>query len=822
VFDALATIVYRLRWLILPLGIFLLVISYAGKDAALAGLSTHLGGLSSTESGRASDVISKNLAQGGGDVLVVFDARSLSARGDTRDEYVRLVREALAPIDAAVAATLELPEDQRNGRPISMRTFYAGGTPLQIGTGDPRVTLAFVDLGGTSDQKKDGIEPNVIIPLENHFRTLANSDPQFREQFAANGSRTRFNIYVTGGAATSQEAAELSRKDSHRADRISLPLTLIMLIMIFGGVIAAIQPLFIGFLAAGVAIVMLGLFGRIVTVSNVAGTVTAVLGLGLSIDYALLIVTRYREEMRRDSTNVLAALQRTMNSAGRSVLFSGLAVATGVLSLMFVPLVAFRSLALAGCVTALFAVMGALFILPAVLSIAGPNINRFNVFTIFQRPTATTRATGAREPLFRRLAVFVVGHALPIAIVSIVFLAILAIPAFSMRLGSSDYRILPESSDVRRGYEVLVQSFGTGAAEPIQIAYQDPNLLTPDGIGRLWDYVHNQVMTRPGIARGAEGVPAVESAVSVLDSRLTNLPREQQRELYVSLVPVLARIEAPPSIRLPNGETLNQTEFEGFLTLRDAIIRGDTALIQVSPTGDPQSNEARDLVRELRAVRPALPATALVGGTPASTLDYVDEIISAIPLVVLFVFVLTYVVLWALLGSLTLPLIAFVLNVLSLGASFGALVFIFQEGHFTEVLRFSRLGVLDATTPIVLFAVTFGLSMDYQVFLLSRIREEYDRTGSVEDGIINGLARTAGIITGAAATLLVVLAAYGTASNALVKSLTVGMFIAVLVDATIVRTFLVPSVLKLVGRPVWFSPPAITYVWQRLGLAERT
>jgi RND superfamily putative drug exporter len=823
VFDALATFVYRLRWLILPIGIVLLVVSYAGKDKALEGLSSHLGGSNKTESGRAGTILSKNLANGGGDVIVVFDANNISARGDTRDEYVRLVQEALAPVQARIQAALAEPESERAGEPISLRTFYQGGTPLQIGSGDPKVTMALIDMAGTSDQKKNGIVANIITPLENQFRTLANSDPQFKAEFGENGSLTNFRIYITGSAATSEEAAQLSKSDSHRADRISLPLTLIMLIMIFGGVVAAIQPLFIGFLAAGVAIVMLGLFGRVITVSNVAGTVTAVLGLGLSIDYALLIVTRFREEMRDESSDVLEALKRTMNTAGRSVLFSGLAVATGMMSLAFVPLVAFRSLALAGCITALFAVVGALFILPAVLSIAGSNINRFNIFHLFRRGHTAQAEPNTDGGFFLRLAEFVVRHPLPIAVVSLIFLGILAIPAFRMRLGTSDYRILPESSNVREGYEVLVQSFGTGAAEPIKIAYQDPNLLTPEGIGRMWDYVHEQVITRPGIAAGANNVPAVESAVSVLDSRLTSLSPQNQRALYVSLVPILARVqEVPSSLPLPNGETVSRAELEAFVTLRDAIIQGDTALIQVSPSGDPQSGEARDLVKALRDDRPASPATALVGGTPASTLDYVDEVVDAIPMVVLFVFILTYVVLWALLGSVTLPLIAFVLNIISLGASFGALVFIFQEGHFTGLLRFSELGVLDATTPVVLFAVTFGLSMDYQVFLLSRIREEYDRSGEVRTGIVNGLARTAGIITGAAATLLVVLAAYGTASNALVKSLTVGMFIAVLVDATVVRTFLVPSVLMLVGRPAWYSPQGLTRVWQRLGLAERS
>jgi uncharacterized membrane protein YdfJ with MMPL/SSD domain len=502
------------------------------------------------------------------------------------------------------------------------------------------------------------------------------------------------------------------------------------------------------------------------------------------------------------------------------VLFSGLAVAAGVMSLAFVPLVAFRSLALAGAVTALFAVVGALFILPAVLSLVGHNIDRFNIFSLFRRGRAATPTTEG-SPLFRRIAQFVVRYPLPVAIVTIVVLLIVAIPFLNMRLGTSDYRILPSDSNVREGYEVLISAFGTGAAEPIKIAYQEPNLLTPEGIGRFWDYVHNQVMTQPGIQRGAGGIPAVESAVSIVDSRLQSLTPQEQRAAYMALVPVLARVENPPSITLPNGQTLSRGELDAFITLRNAMIQGDTALVQVSPSGDPQSDEARRLVEELRDNRPAAPATALVGGTPASTLDYVNEVIGAVPWVVLFVFVLTCLVLWALLGSVTLPPVAFLLNVLSLGASFGALVFIFQEGHFTDILRFTKLGVLDATTPVVLFAVTFGLSMDYQVFLLSRIKEEYDKSGTVDGGVVGGVAHTGGIISGAAATLLVVLAAYGTASNALVKSLTVGMFIAVLVDATLVRTFLVPSVLKLMGRPAWYSPAGLHRFWQRLGLSER-
>lgn len=817
-FNVLAEIVYRARWLILPLGFLLLTLSYAGKDKALSSLSNQIGGLSETESSRAGKILSDNLAHGSGDIQIVFDAATLSADGATRGEYARLVSEALAPIAADIAASAELPPDERAGHATTLRTFYQGGTPLQIASGNPKVTLAFVDLAGNSDQKKKGLEPNIIGPLEANMRTLANRDPQFREQFGENGSRTKFRVYVTGGAASSLEASAIGKADAHRADRISLPLTMIMLIMIFGGVIAAVQPLFIGFLAAGVAVVTLGLFNQFFDVSNVAGTVTAVLGLGLSIDYALLLVTRFREEMKDESRDVLEALKRTLNTAGRSVLFSGLAVAIGLNSLAFIPLVAFRSLAVAGSVTALMAITGALIVLPAVLAITGPNINRFNVLAMLHR-RRSAGATGS--PFFQRLAQFVVRYPAPIAVVTIVVLLVLAIPVRNMRLGTSDFRILPDSSTVRDGYEVLIQSFGAGSAEPAKIAYQDPNLLTPEGIGRMWDYVHNQVMPLPGIARGPADIPAVESAVSVLDSRLVGVPPQEQRALYMVAVPIVTSISNPPPIPLPSGGTLSRDEIEAFLGLRDALIKGDTALIQVTPSGDPQSTEARELVKELRDNRPPLPATALVGGTPASTVDYVREVTQNVPLMVLFIFVLTYVVLWALLGSVTLPLIGFVLNVISLGASFGALVFIFQEGHFSEILRFSPLGVLDATTPVVLFAVTFSLSMDYQVFLLSRIREEYDRTGDVTTGIVNGLWHTAGIITGAALTLLAVLAAYGTASNALVKSLTVGMFIGVLVDATIVRMFLVPSVLKLAGKLGWYSPPTLYRAWSRLGLSER-
>ncbi|MGH2598659.1 MAG: MMPL family transporter, partial [Dehalococcoidia bacterium] len=657
-FDVLATVVYHLRWLIVSVGVVLLTLSYAGKDKALASLSTHLGGGDNTESARAGQIISQNLAHGSGDVIIVFDAASLSADGATRDQYADLVRQALAPITAEINADAEEPAAEKAGRPVRLRTFYDGGTPLQIGTSNPRVTMALIDLAGTNDEKKNGITPFVTTPLENQFRTLASTNPEFRQQFSINNSPRNFRIYITGSAATSEEAAELSKADAHRADRISLPLTAIMLIMIFGGVIAAVQPLFIGFLAAGVAIAALGIFNQFITVSNVAGTVTAVLGLGLSIDYALLMVTRFREEMRHDPTDVLAAFKRTMNSGGRSVLFSGLAVAAGVMSLAFVPLVAFRSLALAGAVTALFAVVGALFILPAVLSLVGHNIDRFNIFSLFRRGRAAPPTTEG-SPFFRRIAQFVVRYPLPVAIVTVVVLLVVAIPFRNMRLGTSDYRILPSDSNVREGYEVLIAAFGTGAAEPIKIAYQEPDLLTPEGIGRFWDYVHNQVMAQPGIQRGANGVPAVESAVSIVDSRLQSLTPQEQRAAYMALVPVLARVENPPSITLPNGQTLSRGELDAFITLRNAMIQGDTALVQVSPAGDPQSDGARRLVEELRDNRPPAPATALVGGTPASTLDYVNEVLGAVPWVVLFVFVLTCLVLWALLGSVTLPPVAF-------------------------------------------------------------------------------------------------------------------------------------------------------------------
>jgi uncharacterized membrane protein YdfJ with MMPL/SSD domain len=845
VFDALAVFVYRLRWLIVVAGVALLALSYAGRDEALESLSTHIGVPDDTESARAQQIINTQLANGGGDVMIVFDAATLSARGATADQYQQLVTAALAPVTAEIAQAQQLPANVRGGRPTNLRTFYQNGTPLQVAPGDPKITLALVDLAGTDDQKKNGVLTYVLNPLESHFRTLAHQNPRFASEFGA-GQPGQFRIYVTGNAATSAESVAISQRDASRADKIALPLTLVLLVLIFGGLIAAVQPLFIGFLAAGVAIVFLGVMNRLFTVSNVAGTVTAVLGLGLAIDYALLMVTRFREELRHtglldhpnptrgeEADAVLTALKRTLNSAGRSVLFSGIAVAIGLNSLVFIPLLPVRSLAVGGSVTALFAITGALIILPAVLAITGPNIDRFNVLG-FRRSHRVDEAA-AGTGLFTRVAGFVSRLPLPITIVTVAVLLLFALPARAMQLGVSDYRILPEGSPVREGYEALVQGFGTGLAEPVKIVYQAPNLETVDGIGAFWDYVHQQVMTQPGIARGADGVPAVESAVSALDGQLAQrgLTPPQQRQFYQTAIPLIAQVNQPQAIPLPPGvtlppgfgppgaTTLPADEVRALLAVRDAVIKGNTALVQVATAGDPQGATAKDLVRRLRDDRPPPPATTLIGGTPATSVDYVRAVTRNVPLMVLFIFVLTYLVLWALLGSVVLPLIGFVLNVISLGASFGALVFIFQEGNFAGLLDFTRLDILDATTPVVLFAVTFALSMDYQVFLLSRIKEEYDATGDVRAGIVNGLARTAGIVTGAALTLLGVLAAYGTATNALVKSLTVGMFVAVLVDATIVRTFLVPAVLMLFGRAAWWSPAGLRRVWSRLGLSER-
>ncbi|MCI0903985.1 MAG: MMPL family transporter, partial [Chloroflexi bacterium] len=507
------------------------------------------------------------------------------------------------------------------------------------------------------------------------------------------------------------------------------------------------------------ALLGLRILTEVTDVSVFALNITILLGLGLSIDYAFLIVDRFRKELQ--TKEVPEALITTMSTAGKAVAFSGLAVAISMLGLLFFPMNFLQSMGLGGALVTALAAIGALTVLPAVLAILGPKVNALRVLPV----ASNQEAVG----FWYRLSTGVMKRPVLVMVPVVAFLVVLASPALDLRLGSPDPSILPSGNEIRVASEQLENDFAPGESTPINVVVQARgDILQPDNLLAL-DQLAREIEAIPGVSR--------------IDG-LANVP--------------------PGSID----------------SLASRFASGDFTRLSVISDLDRNSDEAQDLVRAIRDIDPANGLKFLVGGETAQLIDTNNSLYDNIPRALLFVFGVTFVVLFLMFGSVVLPLKAVIMNALSIGATFGVLVWIFQDGNLAGPLNFEASGFLVNALPMLLFGVVFGLSMDYEVFLLSRIKEEYDRSGDNTQAVAKGLQHTGRIITSAALLFIVVTGAFATADIVIIKSLGVGMVIAIALDATIVRALLVPATMRLMGDYNWWAPRPLKWLWDRIGIQE--
>ncbi|MBE9158683.1 MMPL family transporter [Nodosilinea sp. LEGE 06152] len=568
--------------------------------------------------------------------------------------------------------------------------------------------------------------------------------------------------YLTGKAVVDYEAQEISKRDLVRAEALSLPLTLIALVFIFGSVVAALLPVVMAVATVTVTSGLIYAIAQFSEVSIFAVTLTTMLGLGVGIDFTLVMVSRFREELVHRP--VPEAVTETMATAGEAVFYSGLTTCIGLLSLLLFPVVLLRSLGVAGSLVVLMSVLAALTLVPALLGVLGHQINRWRVFT-------PREGVGFWGPFSRRVIRYrVVAIAAVVAII-----LVLMSPFWQAQWGLGDVNALPASAQARQGVEVLEEAISAGRTAPILVAVTTETgdrVLAPDSVETLYTWVES-LTTDARIA-------SVQS--------LFNLDPTFDLTTYQQLYRTPSRI--PP---------------ESVAAAVARLSADDTTLISISSRADSNSPQSRQLVRELR--QKSLPGLTLsVGGTTAKSLDTIDVIGQRAPLAIAAIFLVTFVSLTQLFNSVVMPLKAIFLNVMSIGASFGALVFIFQQGHFQNLLNFTPVGYLDILLPIVLFCVLFGLSMDYEVFLLARIKEAYDRTGNNTDAIVEGLECTGRIITSSALLTIIVTASFAFTSIIFVKALGLGIAISVLIDSTLIRAVLVPASMRLMGRWNWWCP----------------
>ena len=577
------------------------------------------------------------------------------------------------------------------------------------------------------------------------------------------------DVATVGAAAMNHDFTEVARTDLRRSELVVLPLVLALLLLVFGSAVAATLPLLVGVLAVAAGLAGTVVLGRFTSVSAYANNIVSMVGLGVAIDYSLFIVSRFREELRRGDG--AEALARTLTTTGRAVVFSGVTVAIGLASLLLLRTSSVSSMGLAGMIVVVAAVFYCLTFLPALLAILGPRVNALSL--PFVRPDRAATA------FWYRIADVVMARPWTVMVPVAVALVVLGLPLRQIRLGADDASTLPTWTEARRGADLLRREFPGADASTIVLVvhYREGSPLQPERVSRLYD-LSRWLRTLPGVSR-------VDSIV--------DLAPGIRREQYQKIAAV------PPAFRPPGLD----------VAFRQLVGEHLTIVVVHSPLPT-TSDEARGLVRRIRREHPPLPdAEVLLTGPVAFDLDFIAVVRDAAPAAIGFVVLATYVALFLLLRSALLPLKAVVMNLLSITASYGALVWIFQEGHLAGWLHFTP-APIETPIPLIMFCILYGLSMDYEVLLLSRTREEYLKTGDNAAAVRESLAHTGRLITGAAAIMAGVFFGFGVVNSVtMIKAMGIGMGLAVIVDATIVRALLVPATMRLLGRWNWWAPAVL-------------
>ena len=585
---------------------------------------------------------------------------------------------------------------------------------------------------------------------------------------------TQVDALLTGAAPFYSAFSETTTHDLEKAERVALPISLLILVLAFGSLVAAGMPLLLALLSLALSFGLISILAANTTVSIFTQNIASMIGIGVGIDYSLFTLSRFREELRA-GRGVEEAVAQSIATAGKAVFVSALTVVVALSGTTLVNLAAFRSMGFGAMIAVAVAGAAALTLLPALLGFLGPRVDKLRV---------RRRERDVSAGMWHRWAGLMMRRPWTALILSLAFILLLAAPALDIRLGSSGPSILPPDAEPRVALDYIADAFGEGQVGPVQVVVRHTRSVMEDGFGDI-----HALAAR--IARDPEVVR--------VDSIATMMPGasiEQARAVAQS--PAARQFVAPRVAR-----------------------SGNSTLMTVVTRHGSQSDEASEFVRRLRERLPGwLPegATAAVGGDPGLNEDINQEVRDKLPLVVALVLALSYVVLLLFLRSLLLPLKAILMNMASVLAAYGLLVFVFQDGHGEELLDFVAPGHIESFLPLFLFCILFGLSMDYEVFLLARIREEYLRTGDNAEAVGWGLEHTARIITSAAAVMVTVFGAFAFASLVPIKAMGFGLAVAVLLDATVIRVALVPSSMRLMGRWNWWIPRWLDRVLPRVSL----
>ncbi|MHB0914724.1 MAG: MMPL family transporter [Thermoleophilia bacterium] len=732
--TSLGRAVFRYRWQVVIAWVALLAASVFFAPR-LAGVT--IGGGFDTpgsESARAADLLQEEFGLGyRRAVQIIYHDPDAVVADPVFAEQVRASVERIESIPGVEGVT----------------TYYSSGIE-SLASPDRTATYAIVSFSGHEDEIKR------LVPaiLEQAQRDIT------------------LEVHVLGGPAFDYDLEETSKKDLWQAEKYALPAIIIILVVVFGSLVAAGLPALLGGASVSLTLALLFFLGHRFDLSIFVLNMVTMVGMGLGVDYSLFIVSRFREELAAGEP-VRAAIENTLATAGRAVVFSGAAVIVGMAMLVPFNFIFMRSLGLGGMLVAAVSVVIAVTLLPAVLGILGKRIDTARVI-----PARRLASSGGRfwlnwsRLVMRRPVLFLV--------VSVALLVALALPVAGMQAGSPGAQDLSPATDSRQGLDLFAAKWGVGEASPVYIVIDNREA------NSIWS------------ADFREGLAELERKLMV-DAR-------------VDSVQSLAGLDLPYDPREARDYLLhNPRDAVRAASLVNLAGDLDIGLVRIVTKTEPTKQTTKELVRDIREeILPSIGqfegADAYVGGSAAEAVDFTALLKSAFPFLVAAVLAVTFIVLMMLFRSLLLPLKAILMNLLSVSAAYGVLVLVFQEGLGAGLLGFTPAEGIIPFVPVILFSVLFGLSMDYEVFLLSRIKEEYDQCGDNDQAVAVGLQKTGRIITTAALIMIAVFLSFTLAESIIIKEFGIGLAVSIFLDATIVRVIVVPATMKLMGRWNWYLP----------------
>ncbi len=698
--------------------------------------------------------------------------------GSGSAETIRLLREKLGR-DETQVIMLFRPRSDALGNVDSpaYRSAVEAVTANIARNPEVKSVTSYHSSGDARFRSNDGRLSYAVVQLERAADEGIAAFDRLHDQVKSD----RIEVLLGGELATYVDIRQQLADDILHAEIASFIALSLLLVWVFGSVAAATLPLIVGVVTIVFSVSLLKSLTLFIDISVYAANVVSMLGLGLAIDYALFIVSRFREELTAGHS-VNKSLTITLCTAGRTVVFSGLTVASSLFCLHLLPQRFFQNMGLAGGISVAAAMVTAVVLLPALLAMLGTRVNRFAL------PGLSGRAAQQTENgRWYRYSHFVMRRAWLVLFFTLTLLLAMGLPVLHMEIGPADSKSLPVTAESRQVQEILKQRFADSDMGPLVLAIQTRgDAHSPTALAGL-DAFTQHMRALPGVVK-VTGLTSIDPNLNLQDYQL----------LY----------------EFPDQFPLAQETLDGYA-------KADYTLMHVEYSAPPSSEAARELIHQIRAL--PLPDSLIqvqVGGFPAFHLDYLQSLRDWVPWTIAAIICVIFVLLFFMLGSILIPLKAVLTNLLSLSATFGALVWVFQDGNFAQWLNFTPQGSMDGTILVLIFAAAFGLSIDYEVFLLSRIKEMCQETGDNMRSVAIGIQRSGPIITSAALLIGIVLGAFAMGEVVFMKAMGLGLLLSVLVDATLVRMLLVPASLRLLGDLNWWAPKPLMRLYQRFNLSE--